>query len=265
MTTLNKRLYIGSNLKMYKNVRQTMDFLTQLASLTENISRETIDLFIIPSYTSLYQASLKIDHRLIRLGAQNMYWEDQGPFTGEISPRMLEELGLEIVEIGHSERRQLFGETDQTVNRKVHSCLHHGMTALVCVGETLEEKEANLSAERLRIQVKGALHGVAEEQLDHIWIAYEPVWAIGEHGIPATADYAGLAHEVIRGVLCELFLEKGMDIPILYGGSVNRENALDLIRQPEINGLFIGRSAWEADNFDKIIREVLPVWQAKIG
>jgi len=258
-----KRLYIGTNLKMYKNIRETCDYLAQLEALTRDLDRDEVCLFAIPSYTALHAASGVVSRGAIMLGAQNMHWEEKGQFTGEISPPMLQEIGIEIAEIGHSERRQLFGESDETVNKKVHAALRHGFTALICVGETAREKELGVADERLRIQVKIALHQVEEANLDRIWVAYEPVWAIGVQGIPAEPEYANEKHQVIRTVLKELFPQKGREVPILYGGSVHLANALSFISQPEVDGLFIGRFAWNAESFNELIRAVLLAWRTK--
>lgn len=254
-----KKLYFGTNLKMYKNVSDTVEYLQQLESLTKDISRDIIDLFVIPSYTSLYAATSSIDHELIKLGAQNMYWEEQGQFTGEISPLMLEELHMDLIMTGHSERRHVFGEDDFLENKKVQSSLSHGFTALLCIGETAEEKEYGISDEVLRTQLKVGLHNLPADSLSHLRIAYEPVWAIGKNGVPASSDYAESKHKVIKDCLIELFGEEGTEIPVLYGGSVNPENAAELILKPSIDGLFIGRSAWHADDFNAIIRDSLSV------
>ena len=136
-----KKVYFGSNLKMYKNIEDTVKYLRELTELTADISREEIELFIIPSYTTLDRATTSVDRNLVRLGAQNMCWEEQGQFTGEISPLMLQEMGLDLVMIGHSERRHVFGETDEEENRKVKCGLEHGFTTLLCIGETAEEKK----------------------------------------------------------------------------------------------------------------------------
>lgn len=252
-----KKLYFGSNLKMYKNVRETVDFLSRLQILSGDLDREKYELFIIPSFTSLMKASEETDQNLIRLGAQNMCWEEQGQFTGEISPLMLQELGLQIVELGHSERRHVFGERDQELNLKVKAALSHGFTALLCIGETEEQKEYGISNEVLRTQLKVGFYHVAPEAIDHIWVAYEPVWAIGVNGKPATAEYAQEKHHVIRETLIEVFGEKGAKIPVLYGGSVNPGNANDLIVLPDVDGLFVGRAAWDADKFNELIRNAI--------
>lgn len=250
-----KKCYFGSNLKMYKGIRETAAYLKRLEELTKDLSRDEITIFIIPSFTSLSDAVRIIDPSLIWLGAQNMYWEDYGPYTGEISPQMLRELDLKIVELGHSERRHTFGETDQMLERKVVSALAHGFTALLCVGETSEEKEYGISDEILRMQLKIGLRNVSAEACKRLWIAYEPVWAIGENGSPASADYAQRKHHMIKETLAEIFGKEGYEIPVLYGGSVNRENAGILLSQQDVDGLFVGRSAWDAENFNKLIRD----------
>jgi triosephosphate isomerase len=258
------KLYLGTNLKMYKTIRETLAYLQTLAELTADLSRSGLELFVIPSYLSLPAATERIDQERIRLGAQNMHWEDRGQFTGEVSPPMLAEIGVRIVEIGHSERRQHFHETDAEENLKVKAALKHGFTPLLCVGETGAEKELGISDERLRQQIKAGLRGVAEADAARIWVAYEPVWAIGVNGTPAGAGYASQKQGVIRETLTELFPGQGGIIPILYGGSVNPRNATELIAQPWIDGLFIGRSAWDAADFNQLIRKVLPVWAEKV-
>ncbi|MDO4343580.1 MAG: triose-phosphate isomerase [Eubacteriales bacterium] len=250
-----KKLYFGSNLKMYKNIRETTDYLIRLQKLTQDLEHEKITLFIIPSYTSLDRASGITDQNQIMLGAQNMCWEEVGQFTGEISPLMLQELGIKIVELGHSERRHIFGETNEIIGQKVKAALEHGFIALLCIGETGKEKQCGISDEILRIQLKTGLSKVCEEELDKLWIAYEPVWAIGVNGLPASSDYAQEKHHVIKNILQELFGEPGKAVPVLYGGSVNLENAGGLIQQPDIDGLFVGRSAWDAEKFNQLIRD----------
>lgn len=252
------KLYIGTNTKMYKDIKDTEKFLLNLQDLTSDISRDEMILFVIPSYTALNDARKVVSNNQILLGAQNMHWENQGQFTGEISPTMLQEIGIDIVMIGHSERRHIFGEKDYEENKKVISAINHNFTALLCIGETEEQKENGISDEILRIQLKNGLKDVTSIMSDKLWIAYEPVWAIGEKGKPASAEYANKKHEVIKECLNELFGEKaGTEIPVLYGGNVNKENATELIKKENIDGLFIGRSAWDPVNFNKIIRDVI--------
>lgn len=249
-----KKLYFGTNLKMYKNIRETVSYLKELENYTQDISRDEIELFVIPSFTSLESASLCNCRNLIKLGAQNMCWEEEGQFTGEISPKMLKELNLDLIMVGHSERRNIFGETDKMINWKVKSALNHGFITLLCIGETLEEKNYNISDEILRTQLKIGLQDISKDQLSRVWIAYEPVWAIGVNGLPASSDYAEEKHKVIKECLRELFGDKGKGIPVLYGGSVNHTNSVDLIMQPSVDGLFVGRSAWDALAFNNLIR-----------
>ena len=243
---MSKKLFFGSNLKMYKNIKDTVSYLQELESLTKDISRDEIELFIIPSYTTLDSASKAIDQKNIRLGAQNMCWEEQGQFTGEISPLMLQEAGIGLVMIGHSERRHVFGETDIEENKKVLCALEHGFKTLLCIGETAEEKEFGISAEVLRTQLKVGFHGVSVEDAKNIWVAY-----------------AEEMHKVIKQTLHEIFGDAADEIPALYGGSVNPGNACDLIVQPSIDGLFTGRAAWQADKFDTLIRDAIKAHDAK--
>ena len=260
---MKKKLYIGSNLKMYKTVSETVHYLQRLEENTKEIDKDQVQLFILPSYTSL-AATEAVDTERIRIGAQNMSWADEGQFTGEISPVMLEETGADLVMIGHSERRHVFGETDREENQKVKAALSHGITPLLCIGETAEQKEDGISEEILRIQIKRGLRGVSREQLRNVWVAYEPVWSIGVGGTPATADYAEKMHKAIKKVLGELYKEAAGQIPVLYGGSVNAENAKELIVQESIDGLFVGRAAWDADRFRILIQNALEADKKKM-
>ncbi len=257
-----KKLYFGSNLKMYKTVQETTEYLKHLAEQTKDISREEAELFIIPSYTALADARKTVDPAQIKLGAQNMFWEEQGQFTGEISPIMLKELGMDLVMAGHSERRHVFGELDTEENKKVKSALAHNMKALLCIGETGEEKDYGLSPEVLRTQLKIGFHGISQGQIPNLWVAYEPVWSIGVNGTPASPDYAEEMHKLIKQTLKELFGGPSKEIPVLYGGSVNPQNAEQLIAMPSIDGLFVGRAAWEADKFAQLIRRAIKARKA---
>jgi triosephosphate isomerase len=261
---MGNKLFIGTNTKMYKTIAQTSSYLSRLRALTRTIPPDDIYLFVIPSYTALPAARNTIQDNSILLGAQNMGWEDEGQFTGEISPVMLKETGVNIIEIGHSERRHVLHETDEEENRKVLAALRHGFTALLCIGETGDQKDFGIADEILGIQLKKGLFGVKPEQTGSLLIAYEPVWAIGAQGTPASGKYAEEKHTVIRKILVSLFGGgRANDIPILYGGSVNNENAAELIQMNNVDGLFIGRSAWDADNFSRIINLTLPFFRNK--
>lgn len=244
---------------MYKNIQATEEYLQSITAATRDINREEIQFFFIPSYTSLEAASKSSVRNTFMLGAQNMCWEEEGQFTGEISPLMLKELGLDLVMIGHSERRHGFGEDDYTENKKVRKALDYGFTTLLCVGETAREKDFGISAEVLRTQLKIGLHGVNKDQLERVWIAYEPVWSIGVNGTPAPVDYAETMHKVIKDCLAEMFGEEGRQIPALYGGSVNPDNSNALIAQPDIDGLFTTRTAFNVEAFAKLIRDAIEV------
>jgi triosephosphate isomerase len=252
-----RRLFVGSNLKMYKTNRQTLDYLDQLQRLTHDIPRDELTLFILPSYITLADVCRAADPDLVWIGAQNMHWEEQGQFTGEVSPLMLSEIGVRLIMVGHAERRQLFGEEEWMVNRRVLSSLEHGFHTLLCVGDTSDDVRYGVSADRLRLQLKTALYNVPCDQLDRLWVTYEPAWAIGEQGTVAKADFANEMHSVLRQILVDLYPQKNGDVPILYGGSVNLENAVDLICQPQVDGLFIGRAAWDAENYNCILRRIL--------
>ncbi len=252
-----KKIYLGTNTKMYKTIADTKKYLSRLGELTRDISRDEVELFVIPSFTALESASPFASIGGIRLGAQNMCWEEQGQFTGEISPIMLREVGVDVVELGHSERRHVLGETDEMIQKKVTCGLRNGFTVLLCIGETEEDKNTNISVEVLRSQLKKALYEVSEQDALNLWVAYEPVWAIGVNGKPASAEYAGMMHSEIRRALSERFVENGTNIPLLYGGSVNRGNAVSFMEQKEIDGLFVGRAAWDAEEFNTLIRNVL--------
>ena len=256
---MEKKIYMGSNLKMYKTIQETLVYLKELSDYALQLrSRyKQLELFILPSYMSLPDAAGCTDQSIIRIGSQNMCWEDCGKYTGEISPVMLEEINVSLVMAGHSERRHIFGETDLQENKKIKAALAHDFTALLCIGETKEEKECGIGEEILQMQLKVGLHDIPEDKLSNIWVAYEPVWSIGEEGVPASPAYAQHMHKTIRETLKTLFPEKGAQVPTFYGGSVNLDNAAELIRQPDIDGLFVGRAAWDAKNFSILIETAL--------
>ena len=259
---MTRRLYIGTNTKMFQTGSEAEAYIRRMDELIDDI-RDRLEFFFIPSYTSLERSVKAVGDR-IRIGAQNMAWEERGQFTGEISPLMLDEIGVRFVLIGHSERRHVFRETDEDEARKIRCAADHGFTSLLCVGETAEQKNSGLAAASVMEQLKQSAGTLkAEEVPVKLWIAYEPVWAIGTSGVPASASYAEEMHGVIRTALRELFGANGDDIPILYGGSVNPSNAVDIISRKGIDGLFIGRSAWDPERFDSIIREVLPVFESR--
>jgi triosephosphate isomerase len=252
---MKKKFYIGTSWKMHKTVSEGVTYLRQLKDgLPDSLYSQ---VFVAVPFTTLWQAVEAVLGSAILVGAQNMHWADEGPYTGEVSPKMLAETGIHLVELAHSERRAYYNENDQDVNKKVKAALAHGLIPLVCVGERQSDKDYGVSAEYLSIQLRIALHRLTPAQAQRVWVAYEPVWAIGEGGTPAEPGYAEAMHAHMRQVLVELFgSDSGSSIPILYGGSVNPGNAVDLALQPHIDGLFIGRSAWAVDSFLNIISMV---------
>jgi triosephosphate isomerase len=210
-----------------------------------------IQRFVIPPFTAVREVKAMLAKTSVKVGAQNMHWADQGAWTGEVSPAMLKDCNLDLVELGHSERREHFGETDETVGLKTEAAVRHGLIPLICIGETLFDRESGKAADILATQVRGALSKLSSAQkAAEILLAYEPVWAIGEKGIPATADYADARQSEIIAV-AEAVL--GRKIPCLYGGSVNPQNCEELILSPHIDGLFIGRSAWNVEGYLDIL------------
>jgi len=251
-------VWIGTNWKMTKTIKEGIAYTKELTKMA-NIIKPEIKLFIIPSHTALVSIKEIVTDTRIALGAQNMHWEEMGAYTGEISPSMLEEIGIDIIELGHSERRKYFNETDESINKKVLAALRFGIKPLICIGENLEQKSSGISKEILAMQLKVCLRGVPKEHAIDIIIAYEPVWAIGEEGSPAHPGYVAEIHTFLRNLLEDFFEENGASIPLLYGGSVNKENCLEYLAIDDVNGLFIGRSAWETSSFEEILLMVQEV------
>lgn len=252
-----RKAYFGTNMKMYLTAAETVEYVTRLASLTSDINRDCLELFILPPYTAIRAAREAVDPSLIQIGSQSISWENEGQFTGEISPRMVKEAGASFCMIGHSERRNIFRETDDECNARIACALRNDLRVLFCIGETSYDMAHGISDEKLAIQLKLGLNQVPAHILPYIWIAYEPVWAIGSGGKPADPNYVEARHRAIRQTLYNLYGPDGQKVVVFYGGSVNRDNAVALATQPSVDGLFIGRSAWDADNFNHIIRDVM--------
>ncbi|WP_019121204.1 triose-phosphate isomerase [Brevibacillus massiliensis] len=249
------KIWIGTNWKMHKSLQEGMAYCRELIRLLDEV-KPAFEVFVIPPHTSLLPLrELTRESRLL-LGAQNMHWLDEGAYTGEISPKMLNEIGIDLIELGHSERRQYYNENDIAINKKVHAAIRHGIKPLICIGETAEQKEYGISLETIAAQVKVCLYGIDSDQAGQLMLAYEPVWAIGEQGIPADPAYIANVHRHIRQILREQFGSAGDAVPILYGGSVHVDNSLQYLAQQHVDGLFIGRSAWNMFSFEEIIRKV---------
>lgn len=253
---MQRDIWVGSGWKMTKTLAEAEAFAQGLREYLLGCS-PAVNVFVVPSFTLLRTVSDLLKDTPALVGAQNMHWESDGAFTGEVSPVMIRDCGARLVEIGHAERRQYFGETDLTVNRKVRAALEHRLRPLICVGETAQEKEAGNAEPFVSFQVKAALHGVAADQIKNILFAYEPVWAIGKHGMPADPEYTSQIHALIRQTIADLYGKDAAEaVAVLYGGSVSRENATAFIAQPQIDGLFIGRSSWQVNHFVAIIQMV---------
>jgi triosephosphate isomerase len=243
-------LWIGTSWKMHKTLAGSQDFACGLQAGLPAVDPR-IQPFVIPPFTAVREVKAILAATRVKVGAQNMHWEDEGAWTGEISPLMLSDCGLDLVELGHSERRAHFGETDATVGLKVAAAVRHGLIPLICIGETLADRDSGRADAVLATQTRAALDRIpADRRGAPVLLAYEPVWAIGVNGIPATADYADARHARIADVARDVM---GRDVPCLYGGSVNPGNCAELIACPHVDGLFIGRSAWAVAGYLDIL------------
>lgn len=241
---------IAGNWKMYKTTSEAVDFVN---SIKEPIAGTEVEVVLCVPYTLLNVVKEAVQGTNIKVAAQNMHWEDQGAFTGEVSPLMLKELGVDYCVIGHSERRQYFNETDETVNNKVLSAIKHGIKPIVCVGETLQQRENGETERLIRSQVVNALKGVKDDQIKEVVIAYEPIWAIGT-GKTATAEQANQVALRIRKTLRELYGEDlYTEIRIQYGGSVKPGNIEEIMNQEDIDGALVGGASLNTNNFIEIV------------
>jgi len=243
---------IAGNWKMFKNQAEAAELITALRREVDN--QDGVDVVVCPTFTALAASAEALAGSSIGLGAQNVHPEDEGAFTGEISTGMLIDAGCSYVIIGHSERRQYFGETDEFIGKKLAKILTTELTPILCCGETLQEREAGRVDEVVLGQLKNAMAGLTEESLSRIIIAYEPVWAIGT-GKTATPEMAEEVHAMIRNWLAQAFSESLADsIRILYGGSVKPGNVSELMSQPDIDGALVDGASLDADSFAKIVK-----------
>ncbi|MFC1579408.1 triose-phosphate isomerase [Thermodesulfobacteriota bacterium] len=252
-----RRLWIGTGWKMNKVLHEAEPYLQETLQYLNQCEPSGVNIFLVPPFTLLRWACRMVEVTPLMVGAQNMHWEESGAYTGEVSPIMIKDCGAHLVELGHSERRAMFGETDFTVNKKVKAALANGLRPLVCVGDTALEKQCGVAQDSVVRQVKIALHDVDRDQVKNLVFAYEPVWAIGDGGKPASPSHANSIHATIRQAIGDLYDQETADeVPVIYGGSVNGENAHLLIAEPDIDGLFVGRAAWEAKGFIGLIETV---------
>lgn len=242
---------IAGNWKLFKTSSEALELVRGLVPLVKDT--KGVEVVVAPVFTVLSRVHDALAGSVVRLSAQDCYWEEEGAFTGEVSPKMLLDAGCSHVIIGHSERRQYFGETDATVNRKIKAAIAAGLTVLFCIGETLAERESGTTFDVLKRQVTGGLEGVPERDLARVVIAYEPVWAIGT-GKTASDEQAQEAHAFIRKEVTALYgSAAAAAMRILYGGSVKPENIKGLIGQPDIDGALVGGASLKADSFAAIV------------
>lgn len=249
---MSRKKLIAANWKMYKTPEQTASFFQEFLPLVAQHDRD--EIVVCTPCIDLHTAISAAAGSNVAVGAQNMHWEKEGAFTGEASVQMLTAIGVTHVILGHSERRQYFNETDDTVNRKLELALENGLTPIVCVGEVLEEREAGLTEDVLRRQCMRAFNGISARKAARLTVAYEPVWAIGT-GKTATPQMAADAHLVIRGEAGKAFGQEFADnLRILYGGSVKPDNASALMAEPEIDGALVGGASLDPKSFAKIVQ-----------
>lgn len=245
-----RKKVIAGNWKMNMLPDATIRFIDELTPLVKSTQSEVI--LCVP-YTDLFYALLTAQNTNIKIGAQNMHWEESGAYTGEVSAQMLKSIGVEYVIIGHSERRQYFNETDETVNKKIKSAFNVGLKPIVCVGESLEERESGKAVEKVTNQVKLALEGLTENQVEDVIIAYEPIWAIGT-GKTATSEDANNMIKQIRQEISKLYGQIVAErVIIQYGGSVKASNCKELFSTSDIDGALVGGASLNADEFAKIV------------
>ncbi len=243
--------FIAGNWKMFKTVHEAVVYVKEFRSLVKDI--EDVEIVVAPTFTAVHACAEAARNTRVGIAAQNLHWEREGAFTGEISGPMIKEAGAEYVIIGHSERRTLFGETDETVNRKVRAAIAANLIPIVCIGETLSEREAGATMSVLDRQIKAGFDAITGEQVGALVIAYEPVWAIGT-GRTATADQAQEAHAHIRQRLRQWFGGAAADeCHVIYGGSVKPDNTKELVGQPDVDGALVGGASLDIKSFFEIV------------
>ncbi|MCX5701281.1 MAG: triose-phosphate isomerase [Candidatus Omnitrophica bacterium] len=254
-----RKTIIAGNWKLYKTINEAIELSNGLMRDLFKIDSQGIDIVLCPPFTALSSVSEVILESNIYLGGQDLYWVDEGAFTGEISGKMLKDAGCSFVIIGHSERRQFFGETNETVNKKIKAAIVNSLTPIVCVGELLKEREAGKTFDVLKDHVQNGLTGIDKEDILKIVIAYEPVWAIGT-GKTATPVQAQEAHKYIRDLLAKLYGQDIADqIRIQYGGSVKPDNIVELMKQPDLDGALVGGASLQINSFSEIVKKALEV------
>lgn len=243
---------IAGNWKLFKTLSEATALVDELAPLVSDV--DDVEIVVAPVFTALHAVAQAAEKTVVKVAAQDCYWEEEGAFTGEVSPKLLKDAGCSHVIIGHSERRQYFAETDETVNRKTKAALKAGLVVLVCVGETLAERESGSTFKVIETQVRGGLASIPAADLTKIVIAYEPVWAIGT-GKTASDEQAQEVHAFIRSLIGQMHsASEAQALRILYGGSVKPENVKGLMAQTDIDGALVGGASLKAESFAGIVR-----------
>jgi triosephosphate isomerase len=243
---------MAGNWKMHKTIAEGVDMVNALKKNVADVTDR--EILICPVFTSIYPLAQAVKGSNINIGGQDVFWETKGAFTGEVAPNMLVDAGCKFVIIGHSERRQYFGETDATVNKKTKAAYAAGLTPIVCVGETLAEREQNITFKVIEKQIGEGLAGLTQDQAKVLVIAYEPVWAIGT-GKTATPDQAQEVHAFIRNLFAKMYGgDAAQSMRILYGGSVKPDNVAELMKQQDIDGGLVGGASLEAESFTKLVK-----------
>jgi triosephosphate isomerase len=251
---MRKDLIVG-NWKMNATHLEAIQMVQKLSYRLDFADYQRVDVGVCPPFTALrsVQTVIETDHLQIRLGAQNVFWEESGAYTGEIAPGMLATLSVSLVIVGHSERREIFGETDEDVNRKVKAVLAAGMTPILCCGETEDEREAGVTEDKVGSQVRAGLAGLTSEQIGGLVVAYEPIWAIGT-GRTASDDDAGAMATFVRATIADIAGDAAESTRILYGGSMNPGNVAGLMAKRDIDGGLVGGASLDPDTFASVIR-----------
>lgn len=241
---------IAGNWKMHNTIEEGIKLVREIKNVAENTDVEVV---VCVPFTSLNEIKKELDGSKVKLGAQNMHWEEKGAYTGEISPVMLKEIGIDYVIIGHSERRQYFNETDETVNKKVISALKHGIRPIICVGETLEQREKNIEKDVVSKQIIKALENVSAEDMLNIVIAYEPIWAIGTGRTASSKDANDMIFFIRETIKDKYGVDISEEVRIQYGGSVKPHNITELMNEPDIDGALVGGASLKAEDFINIV------------
>jgi len=260
MKIMKEKPFVAGNWKMNKTVKEAVELVNALRKESNNL--DEVEISVFPPYTALSEVRRALEGSPIQLGAQNLFWEEKGAYTGEISALMLSDLGCKYVIIGHSERRENFAETDFTANKKIKAALRNRLIPILCVGESLEERKKEETTKKIENQIKVGLEGISKEELSRIIIAYEPIWAIGT-GLTATPEQAQQVHYFIKEKLKEKYGNEARSYAIIYGGSVKPENTFSLLRERDIEGALVGGASLEAKSFVEIIKEAIRGYKDK--